>query len=80
MNMGNAMDKGLDVIFRIAFLVIPIVLLYMAVGLVLSFPLMWLWNYTLPSLTQGALTTIKYWQAWALIVMFSILFGGGSRD
>ena len=80
MNVDKAISKGVDVIFRIGFLVIPVILLYMAIGLLLAFPLMWLWNYTLPDLTQGMLTTIKYWQAWALIVMFSMLFGGGSRD
>lgn len=80
MDLDKTIDKGLDVIFRIGFLVIPIIFLYMAMGLILAFPLMWLWNYTLPELTNGALAMIKYWQAWALIVMFSILFGGGSRD
>ena len=81
MKIDKAISNGLDVVFRIGFLIIPIILLYMAVGLILAFPLMWLWNYTLPDITNGMLAQIKYWQAWAVIVMFSILFGGGgSRD
>ena len=81
MKIDKSISNGLDVVFRIGFLIIPIILLYMAVGLILAFPLMWLWNFTLPDITNGMLTQIKYWQAWAVIVMFSILFGGGgSRD
>lgn len=79
MKLDKIIDKGLDVMLRVGFLIIPLILLYMGIGLILAFPLMWLWNYTLPDLTNGALTTIKYWQSWALIVMFSILFGG-SKD
>ncbi|MBU4501164.1 MAG: hypothetical protein KKA79_01115 [Nanoarchaeota archaeon] len=74
------MDSALNIIFRIGFLVIPIIILYMVIGLILALPLMWLWNYTLPDITNGFLNYITYWQAWTIIVMFSILFGGGSRD
>jgi len=80
MNIDKAMSKGLDVVFRVGFLIIPIILLYMGVGLILAFPLMWLWNYSLPEITNGLLTNIKYWQAWALIVICSILFSGGSKE
>jgi len=80
MNLDQAIDRTLDVILKVGFLIIPIILLYMGIGLILAFPLMWLWNYTLPEITNGVLSTIKYWQAWALIVIFSILFGGGHKE
>lgn len=81
MGIDRLMDKILDLVFRVGSLIILIVLLYMGIGLILAFPLMWLWNYTLPDLTNGIITTIEYWQAWALIVICSILFGGsGSKD
>jgi len=80
MNMGKSVDKAMDIIFRVGVLVIPIIILYMGIGLILAYPLMWLWNFTIPDITNGMFNGITYWQAWAIIVMFSILFGGGSRD
>lgn len=80
MNFDKAISKGFDVIFRVGFLIIPLILLYMGVGLILAFPLMWLWNYTIPDITNGMFAEIQYWQAWALIVICSILFGGGAKD
>ncbi len=80
MKIDKFIDRTVEMIFKVGFLMIPVILVYMVIGLVLSFPLMWLWNFTLPDLTNGFLTPIRYWQAWALIVICSILFGGGSRD
>lgn len=81
MNIDRMVDKIFDLVFRVGSLIILIVLLYMGIGLILAFPLMWLWNYTLPDLTNGIIANIRYWQAWALIVICSILFGGsGSKD
>lgn len=80
MSLDKIINRTLDVIFRVGFLIIPIILLYMGIGLILAFPLMWLWNYAIPEITGGMLMSIKYWQAWALIVICSILFSGGSKD
>lgn len=76
--LDKTINGVVDVVVRVGVLVIPIILLYMGIGLILAFPLMWLWNYTIPDLTNGIISNIRYWQAWALIVLCSILFGGGS--
>ena len=81
MNIDRFVDKVLELTYSVGFLTMFVILLYMGIGLILAFPLMWLWNYTLPELTNGLLANIKYWQAWSLIVICSILFGGsGPKD
>ncbi len=81
MNIDRFVDKVIELTYSVGFLTMFVILLYMGIGLILAFPLMWLWNYTLPELTNGLLANIKYWQAWALIVICSILFGGsGPKD
>lgn len=47
-----------------------VVLISGIVGLVLAFPVMWLWNFIF-----GELYTIGVLQAWALNVLIGILFG-----
>jgi len=47
-----------------------IVLISGIVGLVLAFPVIWLWNFIF-----GNLYTIDVLQAWALNVLMGILFG-----
>ena len=81
MNPASKIERVMDMAYRIGFLIIPVMFLYMIIGLILAVPLMFLWNFTLPELTKGALGHMNYWQAWALIVMSSILFGGsGPKD
>jgi hypothetical protein len=41
-------------------------------GLLLALPVMWLWNYTLPSIFQ--LPEIGYWQAFCLYYLCGLLF------
>jgi len=41
-----------------------------------GFVVMYLWNWLVPSLFGGH--TIGYWQAWGIIVLSKILFGGFS--
>ena len=48
-------------------------LFYLAVFLLLSGALMFLWNAILPQLTH--LTAINYWQALGLMILCRILFG-----
>ncbi len=48
-------------------------LFYLAVFLLLSGALMFLWNAIVPQLTH--LTVINYWQALGLMVLCRILFG-----
>ena len=47
-----------------------VILISGIVGLILAFPVMWLWNFVF-----GGLYTINVWQAWALNVLMGILFG-----
>ena len=47
-----------------------IVLLSAIVGMILAFPVMWLWNFVF-----GELLRINVFQAWALNVLTGILFG-----
>lgn len=50
-------------------------------GIVLSFPIMLLWNYCLVPAVAGT-NEITWLQAWGLYVLFNILFkssSGGSR-
>ena len=47
-----------------------VVLISGIVGLVLAFPVMWLWNFIF-----GAVFKINVLQAWALNVLTGILFG-----
>ncbi|MBS3131722.1 hypothetical protein J4212_04785 [Candidatus Woesearchaeota archaeon] len=47
-----------------------IILLSAIVGLILAFPVMWLWNFVF-----GKLHEISMLQAWALNVLAGILFG-----
>jgi hypothetical protein len=41
-----------------------------------GFVVMWLWNWLVPALFGGH--TIGYWQAWGIIILSKILFGGFS--
>ncbi len=54
-----------------------IVLLSAIVGLILAFPVMWLWNYVFKNFQQ---LNINVFQAWALNVLTGILFGKTSGE
>lgn len=47
-----------------------------AAALVLAFPVMWLWNWLMPSIFH--LPTIGYWQSVGIMVLASFLTGGVS--
>jgi hypothetical protein len=50
---------------------LPLVLVFAAL---FGWVVMWLWNWLMPALFS--LKTITYWQAWGLVVLGRILFGG----
>ena len=50
--------------------IVLVVVLSSLIGLILAFPVMWLWNFVF-----GALYKINVFQAWALNVLTGILFG-----
>ena len=47
-----------------------VVLLSVIVGLILAFPVMWLWNFVF-----GEFLHINVFQAWALNILAGVLFG-----
>ncbi|MBD3378743.1 hypothetical protein GF406_27195 [candidate division KSB1 bacterium] len=48
------------------------ILLAAALGLLLGFIVMWLWNWLMP--TIFGLPVISFWQAWGLVVLTHIFF------
>ncbi len=66
MDQVPVLKKMLEMIYTIAL----VVLISGIVGLVLAFPVMWLWNFVF-----GAVYKIGVLQAWALNVLAGILFG-----
>ncbi|MBI2576312.1 hypothetical protein HYV84_03790 [Candidatus Woesearchaeota archaeon] len=64
-------------IIEVGYAMFIVIILSAIVGLILAFPVMWLWNYvflTFPNLH------INVFQAWALNVLTGILFGKTSGD
>jgi len=64
-------------IFELGYTMFLIVLLSALVGLILAFPVMWLWNYVFKNFSQ---LHINVFQAWALNVLAGILFGKTSGE
>ncbi|MBI2557930.1 hypothetical protein HYW20_01300 [Candidatus Woesearchaeota archaeon] len=54
----------------IGYAMLIVIILSALVGLILAFPVMWLWNFVF-----GNLYSINVFQAWALNVLAGILFG-----
>ncbi len=54
----------------IGYAMLIIIILSALVGLILAFPVMWLWNFVF-----GNIYRINVFQAWALNVLAGILFG-----
>ena len=59
----------------IVYAMVVVVILSALVGLILAFPVMWLWNFVFGSYHQ-----INVFQAWALNVLVGILFGQRSSS
>ena len=50
------------------------IILTVGVGLLIAFPVMWLWNYVIPDVF--GLSTIVFWQAFALYSLCNTLTKG----
>lgn len=59
----------------IGYAMLLVIILSALVGLILAFPVMWLWNFVF-----GGLLKINVFQAWALNVLAGILFGQKSSN
>lgn len=60
---------------EIVYATLLIILVSSIVGLILAFPVMWLWNFVF-----GGFLRINMFQAWALNVLCGILFSRGSSN
>ncbi len=65
------LKKGLEITYIMALIII----LSAIVGLILAFPVKWLWNFVF-----GPLYSITVLQAWALNVLAGILLGQKSSN
>jgi hypothetical protein len=52
--------------------------LIMLVALIIAFPVMWCWNYVIP--TIFGLSVITYWQAFCLYVLSGLLIKAKQTD
>ena len=59
----------------IGYAMLIVIILSALVGLILAFPVMWLWNFVF-----GSLHKVNVFQAWALNVLAGILFGHRSSN
>ena len=57
-------------IIDVGYAMLIVIILSALVGLILAFPVMWLWNFVF-----GKIYEISVFQAWALNVLAGILFG-----
>ncbi len=57
-------------ILELGYTMLLVILISAIIGLILAFPVMWLWNFVF-----GELYRINVFQAWALNVLAGILFG-----
>ena len=53
---------------------IGFVLLVLIIGLIISFPVMWLWNGCLVGTVAGISPITSVWHAWGLLILTSFLF------
>ncbi|MEK6983243.1 MAG: hypothetical protein AABX33_01610 [Nanoarchaeota archaeon] len=68
-----AILKNIPILRKLAdicYAMLLVIILSTVVGLILAFPVMWLWNFVF-----GSLHKINVFQAWALNVLAGILFG-----
>ena len=50
------------------------------VGLIMAVPVMFLWNWVMPYLSNGFFVNITYFHAWALMTLLAILFSSGKSS
>lgn len=62
----------MEKILLIAIVIVGVIVIYAVLGLLIAFPVMWLWNWIVPDIFS--LHTITYWQAYGLYLLCAILF------
>ena len=63
-------------VFVVVFL--GVIALSAVMGLLIAFPVMWLWNWLAPDLFRGPI--IGYWQAYGIYLLCAILFKSSSSS
>ncbi|MBS3098312.1 hypothetical protein J4209_05955 [Candidatus Woesearchaeota archaeon] len=63
-------------IIEVSYTMVIIIILSVIVGLVLAFPVMWLWNFVFKGVPN---IHLNVFQAWALNILAGILFGKTSE-
>ena len=66
----------------VAVIIVGLIVIGAAAGLslLMAFPVKWMWNYVVPSVTKGAVTEINFWQAFFGGWLCQILFKGSSSS
>ncbi len=62
----------MEKVFVFAVVVLGVIALSAVLGLLVAFPVMWLWNWLMPDLFHGPV--IGYWQAYGIYLLCAILF------
>lgn len=60
--------------------ILGVILVIVLVCFIVAYPVMLLWNWLIPEITQGALKPIGFLQALGLIFLCNILFGAGNSS
>ena len=68
------MDKIIATIIGGIAIFIGFVILVLVIGLLVSFPVMWLWNGCLVGLVAGITPITSVWQSWGLLILCAFLF------
>lgn len=68
-----------DAIVKLIAVIVGFVLLVVVIGLLMSWPVMMLWNACLVPAVAG-LKEIGWLQAWGILVLFGILFKSSSTN
>jgi len=50
------------------------------VGLIMAVPVMFLWNWVMPYITNGFFQEMTYFHSWCLITLMGILFSSGKSN
>lgn len=69
--MDNFTEKGMIATFIRAF--IGILLMSIGLSFLLTYPVMWLWNWLMPMIF--GLQTLTFWQTFGLTMLANMVFG-----
>lgn len=68
----------MQTILLYAVVILGVIALSAVMGLLIAFPVMWIWNWVLPDLLHAPV--INYWQAYGLYLLCAILFKSSSSS